>query len=101
MTLLIWLLYGGSIYVLLAVGYRVFISVRALRVELSKTKVALQGFGPDEFRIEPAQPSRADDLPKLLLQLRARERAKAHAADERRRRLVNRISSIDIDKRSA
>lgn len=101
MDLLIWMLYAAGAYVLVASGYRVFISLKALKAGVYQTAAKLVGFGPDEVSITKAQPSTAEDLPKLLRDRRRRLVAKAQAQETRRRRLINRISSINIDKRSA
>ena len=101
MDLLIWLLYGAGIYVLVASGYRVFVSLKALKSRVDETTSKLNGFGPDEVEITKAQPSTQADLPKLLRDQRTRVRAKAQAKEQRRLRLISRISSINIDKRSA
>lgn len=101
MDLLIWLLYGAGIYVLVAASYRLVVSLKALKVGVDLTKEKLADFGPDSVEIRGARPSTADDLPKLLRDRRTRVRAKALAAEQRRLRLINRISSINIDKRSA
>lgn len=94
-------MYGAGVYVLVAAGYRVFVSLRALKSQVDKTTAKLADFGPEEIEIQRATPSRAEDLPKLLRERHLRQRAKAQAKEQRRRRLITRISSINIDKRSA
>jgi len=101
MDLLIWLLYGAGIYVLVAASYRVLVSLKVLKVQVQEATTKLNGFGPDEVEITKAQPSTQADLPKLLRDQRTRVRAKARAKEQRRLRLISRISSINIDKRSA
>jgi len=101
MDLLIWLLYGAGLYILVAASYRVFVSLKVLKVQVQEATTKLNGFGPDEVEITKAQPSTQADLPKLLRDQRTRVRAKARAKEQRRLRLISRISSINIDKRSA
>jgi hypothetical protein len=97
----IWLLYGAGAYILVAASYRVLVSLKALNVQVTETTSKLSGFGPDEVEITKARPSTQDDLPKLLRDQRKRVRVKAQAKEQRRLRLISRISSINIDKRSA
>jgi hypothetical protein len=101
MDLLIWILYGAGAYILIAAGYRVIISLKALKVQVDQTTTKLDGFGADEVEITQARASTQADLPKLLRDQRTRVRAKAQAKEQRRLRLISRISSINIDKRSA
>jgi hypothetical protein len=99
--ILIWLLYAAGAYVLVAATYRVIVSLRALRSGITATTEKLLAFAPDEVEIQKAKPSSAEDLPKLLRDRRLRLVRKEQARVARRRRLINRISSINIDKRSA
>lgn len=101
MDILIWLLYGAGAYILVAASYRVIVSLKALRVQVTEATSKLNGFGPDEVEITKASPSSPEDLPKLLRDQRRRVLAKAQAKEQRRLRLIARISSINIDKRSA
>lgn len=101
MDLVIWLLYGAGAYILVAASYRVFVSVKVLRVQVAEITSKLSDFGPDEIEITKASPSSPEDLPKLLRDQRRRVLAKAQAKEQRRLRLISRISSINIDKRSA
>ena len=101
LELVIGLFYAAGIYVLVATGYRLLVSLKTLKGRVDQTTAKLAGFGPDSIEIEQAKPSSAEDLPKLLLDQRTRVRAKALAAEQRRLRLIKRISSINIDKRSA
>lgn len=101
MELVIWLLLLAGGYLLVAAGYRLLLSIRALRSGVAETRRQLEDFGPDPVTVSKAVPSTANDLPKLLFDRRARSIAKERAREQRRRRLINRISSIDIDKRSA
>lgn len=101
MEFLIWVLIAIGIYLFIAAGFRALISIRALKTELDGVQVKLNGFEVPDVEFTSAQPSTAEDLPKLLRVRRSRARAKEQALEERRRRLLQRISSINIDKRSA
>jgi hypothetical protein len=99
--LLIWLLYAAGAYILVASSYRLIVSLKVLTGRVAETTAKLNGFGPDEVEITKASPSSPEDLPKLLRDQRRRVRAKAQAKEQRRLTLISRISSINIDKRSA
>jgi len=100
-AILIWLLYGTGVYILIAASYRVIVSLKSLKKQVDEASVKLVDFGPEDVEISRAQPSTAADLPKLLRDQRRRVLAKAQAKEQRRLRLISRISSINIDKRSA
>ena len=97
----IWLLYGAGLYILIAAGYRLFVSLKSLRDQVDEVSAKLENFGPEEVEITRATPSTQEDLPKLLRDQRRRVLQKAQAKEQRRLRLISRISSINIDKRSA
>ncbi|MEY4990726.1 MAG: hypothetical protein RIS08_952 [Actinomycetota bacterium] len=94
-----FLLIAAAMYVLSLAGYRLWLALKTLRAEVSGLNGKLAEFGPDEVVIQPASPVFAEDLPRLLSQRRAMEKRKAQEREERRRRLVARISSINIDRR--
>ena len=80
-------------------GYRLWLALKALDSQVSEITGKISGFGPDEFDLKPASPVFAEDLPRLLTERRAMEKRKAREREERKRRLVARISSINIDRR--
>jgi len=98
-----WLILGTaavSVYYLAAVIYRLSLSVRSLITEVRKTQTLigeLKNIAPLE--VKPAIATRGDDLSKVLLQRRTIENKREHRARERQRRLVQRISDIEMDKR--
>ncbi len=94
-----FLIVAGAVYVLALAGYRLWLALRTLSAEVTGLNAKLSGFGPDEVVIEPASPVYAEDLPRLLSERRAMEKRKAREREERKRRLVARISSINIDRR--
>ncbi|NBU23572.1 MAG: hypothetical protein EBS38_06675 [Actinobacteria bacterium] len=92
-------LIAAALYLLGLAGYRLVLALRALTNEVSFTTEKLNGFGADDFVLEPAKPSSTGDLAKLLSERRSMQRLKAREREERQRRLRARISSIDIDRR--
>ena len=98
-----WLLIGTailSLYLLGLVCYRLYLNVKSLKAELSRSEalaVQLQQF--EAIEIEPAKPHDQTDLAKVLLNRRSFERDRAQKREARQRRLVQRISEIEIDKR--
>lgn len=94
-----FLLIAGALYILTLAGYRLWLAFKALGSQVNEITGKLSGFGPDEFELKPASPVFAEDLPRLLTERRAMEKRKAREREERKRRLVARISSINIDRR--
>ncbi len=90
-----------GLYALITAGYRTFISLKALKIQVDQVRAKLDGFEIKEAPFKSAEPSRSEELPKLLRVRRSQARAKEQALEERRRRLLQRMSSINIDKRSA
>ncbi len=89
----------GAGYVFALAGYKLWLVAKSLLSQIKKTEAALSSFGPDEFSIQPAKPSAPEDLARLLRARKAMQQRKAHEREERQRRLVARISSINIDRR--
>jgi len=98
---LLWLVLPLGLYALVAAGYRLFLSVKKLGGEVQVARGQLEAFEPDQLEIAPAEPTRQQDLFKLLSQRRQRRRQKQRDQEDRRRRLISRISSINVDKRGA
>jgi 50S ribosomal subunit-associated GTPase HflX len=97
-----WLYLGivlGAGYVLALAGYKLWLSTRSLLGQIKQTEAALGSFGPEDFELEPAKPSAPEDLARLLRARKAMQKRKAQEREERQRRLVARISSINIDRR--
>jgi hypothetical protein len=89
----------AALYLLGLFGYRLLLSLRGLNGQVEITKLALGEFSAGDSEVIPATPSGRSDLGKLLSERRLRRVRKERAARERQRRLINRISSIQIDKR--
>lgn len=98
-----WLLLGTaflSLYALGLVGYRLYLNIKGLKAELSRSEsLAHQVQQFEELEIVPAKPHGQQDLAKALLNRRSFERDRAQKREARQRRLVQRISEIEIDKR--
>ena len=81
-------------------GYRLLLSVKNLRAEVSRSDSLVKQLR-DYPRPEviPAHPHGTDDLVTTIAHRRAFIRARRRRAEERQRRLVQRIREIEIDKR--
>lgn len=99
MEWIILLLILSAVYLLALAGYRLLLASKDLKLQLGEVLAKLAAFSPAEPEITAAQPVFAEDLPRLLRQRRAMEKRKAREREERKRRLVARISSINIDRR--
>ena len=90
----------ASVYALGLVGYRLLLSAKRLNIELTKSKKLIEDLNSFEITIpSKAEASTGDDLLSLLDQRRRIGRAKEQRVKARRRRLVQRINDIEIDKR--
>jgi hypothetical protein len=90
----------ASIYALGLVGYRLLLSAKRLNTELTKSKELIE----DLNSFETTLPSKAvantgPELLSLLGQRRKIGQAKEQRVKARRRRLIERINDIEIDKR--
>lgn len=96
----IWFAVLGGLYALGLSAYRIFLAIKAVRRELERAK----GFIADIAQAQttdprPALPTTQDDLIRVVGERQALKRARARKAEERQRRLVQRIREIEIDKR--
>lgn len=99
---MIWLaivLVAASLYAVGLLSYRLCLSLRRLRSLTSETEAKLQAFSAPELEISPAVPSQGADLSEIVMQRRRLLAQKRERARQRERRLIARISSIQIDKR--
>jgi hypothetical protein len=90
----------GGIYALALILYRLYLSIRALMASITKTQALLadlMAYEPLDFT--PAKPSSNQDLVEVLMARRAFKKTREAKAEARQRRLVRRISHIEIDKR--
>ena len=90
----------ASIYALGLVGYRLLLSARRLNTELTKSKELIEDLNSFEKTMPiGAEASNGADLLSLLGQRRRIRQAKEQRVKARRRRLLQRINNIEIDKR--
>lgn len=98
-----WVLLATStagLYALGLIGYRLLLSARTLNKEADQARrlmAEVQEF--DELPLSRAKPSTGSDLGKLLLERHRLNASKDKRAEERRRRLIQGIREIEIDKR--
>jgi hypothetical protein len=90
----------ASLYVLGLLGYRLLLSARRLSTEIIKAKELIE----DLNNFDMTTPSKApvtsgSDLMSLLGERRRIGQAKEQRVKSRRRRLMQRINDIEIDKR--
>lgn len=99
----IWLVILASVagsYFLLLRGYRLMLSLKSLRQEVQRSQAliaAAQDF--DEIELTEPVANSGADLLKLLRQRHRIKTDREKRAEQRRRRLIQRISEIEIDKR--
>ena len=98
-----WLLLAVSlagIYALGLIGYRLLVSAKQLKLELARAESLVDELKQVELEaIERSRPSSGDDFDQLLVNRELLKRARRLRAEQRKRRLIERISSIEVDKR--
>ena len=99
-TIAIWVAVLGGLYALGLSGYRIFLAIRALKVQLDRAKGLITDIAAAEHN-DPTRtvPTNRSDLVRVITQRQALKRARARKAEARQRRLVQRIREIEIDKR--
>ena len=99
-TIAIWVAALGGLYALGLSGYRIFVAIQALKVQLAKAKSLITDIAAAEPNDPvPAAPTNRSDLVRVISERQALKRARARKAEARQRRLVQRIRDIEIDKR--
>lgn len=99
-TIAIWVAVLGGLYALGLSAYRIFLAVKAVRKELERARGFIADIaGAQTANPEPATPTTQDDLIRVVGDRQALKRARARKAEDRQRRLVQRIREIEIDKR--
>jgi type III secretion system FlhB-like substrate exporter len=89
-----------SVYALGLVGYRLLLSAKRLNIELIKSKALIEDLNSFEMTIpSKAEANTGAELLSLLGERRKIGQAKEQRVKARRRRLVQRINDIEIDKR--
>ena len=98
-----WLLLAVSlagIYALGLIGYRLLVSAKELKHELARAESLVDELKQVELEaIERSKPSSGNDFEQLLVNRELLKRARRLRAEQRKRRLIERISSIEVDKR--
>ena len=91
---------GASLYWLVLVGYRLVLSLKALKAAAVPLQASMNLLAePLEREFTPAKNTTAADLSDVLVARRKRERAKQDASEARRNRLIARLDHMNIDKR--
>ena len=99
-TIAIWVAVLGGLYALGLSGYRILLSIRALKVQLDRAKGLITDIASAEHNDPtPGVPTNRSDLVRVITERQALKRARARKAEARQRRLVQRIREIEIDKR--
>ena len=99
----IWLILAVAFlgfYLLGLLGYRLYLNLTALKKEIDKTEhLVTEAKQFEELPIAKAKANDSEDLAKVLLNRRRIQSEKEDRRQARQRRLVQRISEIEIDKR--
>jgi PIN domain nuclease of toxin-antitoxin system len=91
-----------GLYVLAMTIYRLSLDARKLLAEANKLSELLASLqNAAEVEIIPATPSSAADYVQLVTKRAALKRKRLLVAQARERRLIERIGSIDVDKRKS
>jgi hypothetical protein len=98
--LLLLLVALASLYVLGLLGHRLLLSARRLSTEIIKSKALIEDLNNFDMTIpNKAEVNSGADLLSLLGERRRIGQAKEQRAKSTRRRLLQRIKDIEIDKR--
>ena len=91
---------AASLYWLVLVGYRLFLSLKGLQAAAGPLKTSMNLLAePLEREFTAATNTTAEDLSDVLVTRRKRKRAKQDAEEARTNRLIARLDHMDIDKR--
>ena len=98
-----WLLLAISLiglYAIGLIGYRIMLATKKLRTEVARAEGLIDELQNVEYQTaELAKPTSGDDFEQALVNREQLKRSRAKKAEERKRRLIERISSIEVDKR--
>ena len=90
----------ASVYALGLIGYRLLLSAKRLNTQLTKSKALIEDLNSFEKTIpSKTEANTGAELLSLLGQRRKIGQAKDQRVKARRRRLIQRINEIEIDKR--
>jgi hypothetical protein len=91
---------AASLYWLVLVGYRLFLSLKALQAAALPLQASMNLLAePIEREFTAAKNTTAEDLSDVLVTRRKRKREKQDAEEARTNRLIARLDHMDIDKR--
>lgn len=91
---------AGSLYWLGLVGYRLLLSLRSLKAAGLPLQANLEQLGdPIEREFTAAKNHTAEDLSEVLAKRKQLNNAKRVASEDRRRRLIERLNQMNLDKR--
>lgn len=98
-----WLLLAVSLFSLYALGlvvYRILLATKKLSSEVKRAEAMIDELENTKLEaITPSRPAFGDQFEDLLVNRELLKRARAKKAEERKHRLIERISSIEVDKR--
>jgi hypothetical protein len=90
----------GSLYWLTLVGYRLLLSLKGLKASAVPLNSALEQLAnPIERQFTAAKNHTSEDLAEVLAKREQLKRAKRDSTEARRRRLVERLNQVNLDKR--
>ena len=90
----------ASVYALGLIGYRLLLSAKRLNTQLTKSKALIDDLNSFEMTIpSKTEANTGAELLSLLGQRRKIGQGKDQRVKARRRRLIQRINDIEIDKR--
>ncbi len=91
---------AGSLYWLGLVGYRLLLSLRALQAAGVPLQASLNKLSePIEREFTAAKNHTVDDLSEVLAKREQLKKAKRDSSEDRRRRLIERLNQMNLDKR--
>ena len=99
-----WIIGGGaiiaSLYWLVLVGYRLFLSLKGLQAAGLPLKATMDLLAdPIERDFTAAKNTTSSELGEVLAKREQRKRAKRDFEEARRRRLIERLNQMNLDKR--
>ena len=90
----------GSLYWLGLVGYRLTLSLKGLQAAGLPLKASLDQLAePIEREFHAAKNHTVEDLSEVLAKREQLKKAKRDSSEDRRRRLIERLNQMNLDKR--
>lgn len=98
-----WLLIGAigaGLYAFGLIGYRIFLAWKKLHFEVLRTERLIAELEATPLEVPVfSRPTSGDEFQQLLVNRELEKRRRRRAAEQRKHRLIERISSIEVDKR--